>query len=242
MIDFLLDNPYIAIFVLYGLFSLLFGKKKKGAAEQAKQARGAARIAKGAGAQAQVTQAAGNEDAEVQAQASQVKYRSKIEEALRNAMKEADREFFEERPLAEERPAGKPLQPKTVTPAGMVDSAKADPFAFHSVMSGGEMSGGEKGKIDYDLTGVDYDTQKPDAFAFHEASAKPAEQEYHLTGFQAYHSAHGLSAEDRQKIAAGDVPAAFEAGPAFSVSNPAELRRAIIVQEVLGKPKALRKV
>lgn len=229
MIDFLIDNPFIAILIIYGLISLFTGKKKRQqAAAQKAQANGSkAKPAK-------------------QSQVQQETHRSKIEDVLRNAIEQADREFSGTKPLSSTSKA------KSVT-AGTGSTAKQgksadDPFAFHSLMHTEEPSQEtedyDKTAIDYDvtaqdydITGVDYDT-KQDAFAFHSATDKSAEKEYHLTSFTNFHSAHGLSAEDRRKFAEEEAAAAEGSSLGIDWNNPDDLRRAIIMQEVLGKPKA----
>jgi hypothetical protein len=226
ILEFLGDNWYLALLALYWVFSLLFGKKKKD--EQVKS-------------QPQAKKAAnqpvkGNQGAGAQAQAAQQKYRGRIEEALRNAMKEADPEFIGSRsPAASEQPS-----PTKIGAPVSMEAANADAFAFHSMMNRGEQATDyDHTAVDYDTTAIDYDTQKESAFAFHSATTKSADQEFHLTGFNKFHSAHGLSAEDRKRIEADDVAA--EAGPIFSLGSRDDLRRAIIIQEVFGKPKAMRK-
>lgn len=231
MIDFILDNPFIAILIIYGLISLFTGKKKKQQAAAKK-------------AQANGSEAKPAKQSQVQSETS----RNKIEDVLRNAIEQADREFTGTKLTSSASTT------KSVT-AGIGSTAKQgksadDPFAFHSLMHVEEPSQEtedyDKTAVDYDvtaqdydITGIDYDT-KQDAFAFHSVTNKPAEKEYHLTSFTKFHSAHGLSAEDRRVIAQGEAATADGSSLGIDWNNPDDLRRAIIMQEVLGKPKARR--
>jgi hypothetical protein len=230
MFDWIGDNTWVVVLVIYALYAI-FGKKKTATVKDVANQK--ATPVQGRKSNAQYQQGTMATATPPAATAPQEKYRSRIEEALRNAMQEADREFFETRPPSGEEPREKPLPPKIVA---IPETAKADedPFAFHSLMNGGE-----KGRIDYDLTSEDYD-KRNSAFAFHEAIAEPIEKEFHLTGFSGFHAAGGLTAAERRKAAGDDAYAEAASGPAFSIGNRDELLRAIIIQEVLGKPKARR--
>src|SRR4051794_4528840 len=94
MLDFLIDHPYILIFIFYGLISVLSAKKKVAQQKHLKQqAQAGGRARSPVGVQPAQPQLAGSQPARPQPRQEQ--FRSKIEEALRNAMKEADQEFVQ---------------------------------------------------------------------------------------------------------------------------------------------------
>jgi hypothetical protein len=229
-IEFIRHQPWwVLIAVLYFIISLLGGRKKK--AQQAAQQLAKARQ------QTQPQSQTQPQTRPVRAQAQQQpqqQFRSKLEEALRNAMQEADREFSQSGSPAGASSKEKPAPPKVV-PATTAQPSQDDAFAFHSLLNAPE-----KERVDYDKAATDYD-KKGNAFAFREAVSEPVDKEFHLSGFQGFHVAHGLSATERGRAAGEDAYAESDGGFSFSIGNADDLRRAIIIREVFGKPKALRR-
>lgn len=252
MLDFLLDNPVIAIIIISVLYSFFFGKKKKdGAGEAARAAR--------------------EEEPKQQSQLS------KVQQALKKAMEEAEQELNRNKQNKPLPPSVMP-EPTPSVPVARIEPAQRDPFAFRSVMSGENAPSLESRSQDYDLTAKDYDlttqdydhstkdydhtakdydieaedydlttksydtvapaSRSGDPFAYHAAIDKPAEVEYHLTGFQGFHEAQGLSVRDRASVEVQmrDQPPSF-----VLFTSPEDLRRAFVMREILDKPKALRR-
>lgn len=241
MIDFILDNPFILIFLLYGLVSLL--TKKKG--QQKTEARRTSATAR-------------REPATARSQPATTRPSTlaNVEQSLLRVMEQADREFSSRvsEPSAESAPlvSGPASTSKSST---VLESTKGDdPFAFRSLMHGGEsqrtsLEAGSKDydvdatdyditAKDYDVTAIDYDTQTS-GYGFHAAVDEPVEKEYHLTGFQEFHTGHGFTDKERER-AIGEAAYA-EVVPEVQVGfSPDDIRRAIVMQEILGKPRSRR--
>jgi hypothetical protein len=152
------------------------------------------------------------------------------EERLREALEEANRR----RAAA---PSVQQAQPVAATVAGRSD----DPFAFRSLMQNGPMDKDVRESADYDKTAVDYDTDSS-KFAFRSASAEPESKEYHLGGFQQFRSAGGMSVDQARPVVAEDAGQPDQATILVALlTRPEEIKRAVIMQEILGKPKSLRR-
>ncbi|MDB5034463.1 MAG: hypothetical protein JWQ98_1704 [Chlorobi bacterium] len=158
------------------------------------------------------------------------------EERLREALEEANRR----RAAASSEPA-RPLPASRVADSPVAANRSDDPFAFHSLMQSGPMEKGARAAVDYDTSATDYDADSS-KFAFRSASAEPESQEYHLGGFKQFRSAGGMSGDPVTPVAGQD---AVRPGQATILSallaNPEEIKRAVIMQEILGKPKSFRR-
>jgi|GEM_PF-7063135 len=219
MPDFFTDNPILVIVIIFVIVRLLRGnkgKKVEGTTPAVQQKRKGAPPRTGA-------------------------RRGRFEELkanLEDAMREADRQFSSSTTVPTEPVAAEMPRPMEL-PASSADS---DPYAFHSVMNRQEQRSTDLSRANYDATAVDYDTAG-DTFAFHSATRKPAEQEYHLTGFNSFRSASGLNRDPARRDAAGEpVAASPQHQPMMvAIDDPVVLRQAMIVREILDKPLALRR-
>jgi hypothetical protein len=153
-----------------------------------------------------------------------VEERQSFQERLDAALRQAEAARGEERTLITRTPPEdlrEPFQePQTRNSGG------DDPFAFHSLMEQPPPQ-----RTDYD--------QQAAAFGFRPAVEEPVEKEFHLTGFTGFQPVHGLSGTLRP---AGESESVPKEQPATLdlMQDPSELYRAVILSEVLGKPKALR--
>ncbi|MEO5929186.1 MAG: hypothetical protein ABIR47_04585 [Candidatus Kapaibacterium sp.] len=155
------------------------------------------------------------------------------EERLREALEEANRR----RAAASSVQQAQPAQPVVATVAGRSD----DPFAFHSLMQNGPMDNDVRSTIDYDKTAIDYDTDSSQ-FAFRSASAEPDSQEYHLGGFKQFRAGGVISGDSVAPVVVGDAGGPNQASILFALlARSEEIKRAVIMQEIFGKPKSLRR-
>jgi hypothetical protein len=150
--------------------------------------------------------------------------RQSFQERLDAALRQAEGERGGERTLITRTPPDAPQEP--FQEPRTRSSGGDDPFAFHSLMEQPPPQ-----RTDYDQQGA--------AFGFRPAVEEPVEKEFHLTGFTGFQPVHGLSGTLRP---AGESENAPKEQPATLdlMQDPAELYRAVILSEVLGKPKALR--
>ncbi len=244
MLKFLSEHPYVLILVIYILASL-FGKKKKPQAGGAKS--GATR-----GNTARTSRSA--EPAQTRPEASWTAgtmAQSNAEDSLRRVMEQADREFQRRQAGADAATSAQLAQMQQAVhdaaaqriasqqPAAQ-PAAKSDAFEFHSLLNKGRETGvADSSRKDYDITGIDYDTQST-AFGFHPVVAEPVEKEYHLTGFQGFQSAQAFNAGERDRAESERAYSAPIDVRADILGGPGDLRRAIILTEILGKPRSMR--
>jgi|GEM_PF-3507013 len=209
--EFLYDYPIVAIFLAYWVFNLLFGRKKGQKARKEPTPR-----------------------AVQQRNARKPQFREVVNR-LEQAVEEAQRKYGD---------ANRPDPPKNVqyvpaSPVATPPVAEPDPFAFHSLL---EPSARASEAIDYDIAAQDYDITG----ASYDAGAGPRvfpsatdDEAYHINSFRGFHMAHGLSSKDREAIDAEAVESTRSAVSSL-FSGPGDLRRAFIMQEILGPPKGLR--
>ncbi len=221
MPDFFTDNPILVIVIIFVLVRLLRGNKGKKTEEapavQQKQ-----------------------DGKRVRNSARRGRF-DELKASLEDAMREADRQFSSATaPSPESVP--EIVAPEMAQPMEQLAPAPSDPYAFHSVMNRQEQRSTDLSRANYDATAVDYDTAG-DTFAFRSATRKPAEQEYHLSGFNSFRSAGGITSDPVRVVAIGDsAPPLPEPGPLpVPIDDPVALRQAIIVREILDKPLALRR-
>jgi hypothetical protein len=209
MFRFLIENPIVAVFVLYALYRIFFARGSAEAAAKKEQAQRER-------AEALKTfreRAAGSSGTSLD---------KKMEEAIRR---------FEARASGSSGAgASTPVPPppvdrvKTVPPVEA--PAESGSYAFHSLMNR------TAPRRDYDLD--------PGAFNYRSAVDEPAEQEFHLKGFSGFRTAHGLGVA---QPAGEDVYDAAERFDAIQdiIGDRQSIRHAIIISEILGKPRALRR-
>lgn len=253
--DFLIDNPVIAIILISWLFSALFGKKnKEKRAEQKKATEKKAEQKKAAWKEAIA-------DAKNSPNSTFRNAISKLEEAI----DQAERNLNAKAQKAQAT-AGNPPKPKV--PVAVISppaSPAYDPYAFHSLTTSEDrtLEGRDYDSTakdydltadDYDLTAKDYDVavqnfdksvkgfdSDSDAYAFHLAGKGPAQRDFHQSNFRAFQSAHGLSKEDQTAGRdAYDRPSASKIASSL-FANRNDVRRAFIMQEILNRPRGLRR-
>ena len=238
--DFLQDNFWIILGVAIWLFSSLFGDKKKKAEQQAKRKELMEEAR-------QKRQAAGREV--VQKLQETAARSSETEGIVPNSLKaliaEAERRIQEGISEAEQ-PKAPAVQPKPAERqqirelVNMADAdfesfdampthdQKSDPFEFRS----------QTEKI---TERIDYDTQTK-AFDFAQPLNESIEQQYHTAGFQRFQSAHGFTHPGGKSQAVEAATVADDSGAYESAfSNTDDVRRIMILKEILDKPLALRR-
>jgi hypothetical protein len=238
MFDFFANNPVVVLAIIFVLIRLLRGSKgNKTAAQKDRPAPG--------GKQARLANLQELRDA-VERQSSSGrggKARAgrlgDLKAALEDAMREADRQFSAGDRTA---PADAGSTSPAEVPAALPSPAPADPYAFHSLMNRGEGAVADTSRVDYDTTATDYDT-RGDAFAFRSSSREPVDEEYHLKGFKKFRRAGGISTDPVKVRAVGeDVGVEDEGDPLLiAIADHDQLRRAVILQEILERPLALRR-
>jgi hypothetical protein len=174
--------------------------------------------------EAKLKQARQQVQPQMQQKVKNTSFQDRLEEAMRQAGISIDQGTLT---------TGQPSTsvPVTTAPSAAAASAPAadDPYAFHSASD--RIAERIPERVDYDL--------KQEAFEFHPVTREPVEQEYHLTGFSGFREAHGLSSLRRPAVQSGE-PAVQPAADLSLFRRPDDLRRAIIINEILGKPKSLR--
>lgn len=239
MFDFIVSHPYIIIVLIFWIVSQLAGRKKAAEKKQAAETR-----------RAQVAQARASRPpigtTAPTGSSSSNERLATAELSLKRVMEQADRQFFSSTSSAE---APVVLRASTDAPASATTSksntvlealgpgAKDDPFAFHSLLH--KDNDADAKRTDYDIKGIDYDTQTQ-AFGFHEAIKETTEQAFHLTGFQGFQSAQGLSLAERREVMSDAAYAEKNEGMNLGM-GPDDIRRAIVMREILDRPKALRR-
>ena len=88
---------------------------------------------------------------------------------------------------------------------------------------------------------ADYDLNK-ESFAFHNALNETTEQEFHLKGFTGFHTAQGLSHDSPILSPQRQDAEAQEGGVPDFLGVEGGLQRAVILNEILGRPRALRRI
>lgn len=220
MLDFLFDNPFLLVILLFWLFSAIFGKKKGKAGEK------------------------GNAVAEPKQNRRQVPRKERYRELMEQLEGQLN-----PRPANTARTITV-AEPAVVAPPAPVPVPQAsDPYAFHSA-SGLESRPGPAASesLDYDLSATDYDTAiegrigRGGGYEYRPTIDEPEEEEYHLKGFREFQAAHGLTEKDRVEVKVAEPTARRNSAPAIAslLANPDELRRAFLLQEIFGKPKGLR--
>ncbi len=215
MLDFLFDNPFLLVILLFWLFSAIFGKKKQKAGEKGT-----------AVAEPKPGRKGGSR-----------------KERYRELMEQLEGQF--NTGAAATSGATVVAEPVAVPPPVAVPApAASDPYAFHTA-SGLESRPGPAASesLDYDLSSTDYDTRlERGSYEYRSPINEPEEQEYHLAGFREFQAAHGLTEKDRMAAAADEPAARRDPVPAIAslFASPEELRRAFLLQEIFGKPKGLR--
>ena len=220
MLDFLFDNPFLLVILLFWLFSTIFGKKKQKAGEKGTTVAETKPDRKGG--------------------TRKERYRELMEQLegqLNAGTASTSRTIAVAEPVAVAPPPAVPAPPAS------------DPYAFHSA-SGLESRPGPapSESIDYDISATDYDTpleggsRRGGSYEYRPTIDEPEEQEYHLTGFREFHAAQGLTEKDRMEVKSAEPAARRASVPAIDslFASPDELRRAFLLQEIFGKPKGLR--
>ncbi len=238
MFDFIVSHPYVIIVLIFWIVSQLAGKKKAAEKKQAAETR-----------RAHVAQARGSRQpagTTAPAASSSNERLATAELSLKRVMEQADRQFFSSAPPVEsttvqrvstDAPASAATSKSNTVLEALGPGAKDDPFAFHSLLHKDEDA--DANRTDYDIKGIDYDTQSQ-AFGFREAIKETTEQAFHLSGFQGFQSAHALSQAERREVMSDAAYADRNEGMNL-VMGPDEIRRAIVMREILDKPKALRR-
>lgn len=246
--DFLIDNPVIAIILITWIFSALFGKKnkEKKAAEKAKQKEKLANAT--AGTKSPFRDAI-----------------SKLEEAIDQAERKAETPKPPKVPKKAKAPVSQPAPETQIARISAPAERSSDPYAFRSLfkpedrtLEGKDYDSTAKDydltADDYDLTAKDYDVTvknydasvkgfdgSSDSYAFHSVTKQPAKQDYHLTNFRAFQAAHGLSKQERAEGRHQPARPSTASLAASLFSSPTDVRRAFIMQEILNRPRALRR-
>lgn len=240
LFDFIVSHPYIIILLIFWIVSQLVGKKKVAEKKQAAEAR-----------RAQIVQERATRPpigTTAPAASSSNERLATAELSLKRVMEQADREFFTATPAAD-TPSGIPVATAATSKSNTVlealgPGAKDDPFAFHSLLHKDDDADAKRTDydikgIDYDIKGIDYDTQSQ-GFGFREAIKETTEQAFHLSGFQGFQSAQGLSQSDRRDVMSDAAHAVKNEGM-YLAMGPDDIRRAIVMREILDRPKALRR-
>jgi hypothetical protein len=208
---FLSKNPVAAIFIAWFLYRFFFGGKNK---------------AKKAQEQQQAEMKAGG--------ARKKSFQERLEEALKEAQpatqpgaRSGQQTLLESTRAPVPQRVEMKAPPERPTPPQVAPVA-TDPFAFHS------LTGQTVNRTDYDLN--------KEAFAYHDALNEPVEQAFHLKGFTGFHEAHGLSHESPiMSPKPSDDDSQQTSGLTELVGADGGLRRAIILNEILGRPRSLRR-
>lgn len=251
--EFLIDNPVIAIILISWLFSVLFGKKNKEKKEEQKKIAEQKAAEKKAARKAAIAEATATANATARSPFRDAL--SKLEEAIDQAEKNFNATAQKAQAPARTKSARKVPVAVISPPAPAKQSS--DPYAFHSLMNpeGRTLEGKDYDSTvkDYDLTADDYDLTvksfdsaargfetNTDAYAFRSVTKPPAKRDFHTSNFRAFQIAHGLSKQDR--VASPDTYGTRSASSiaASLFSNPNDVRRAFIMQEILNRPRGFR--
>jgi hypothetical protein len=217
LLYFITKNPVAAIFVAWFLYRFFFGGKNKANKAQEQQ------------------------HAQMKAGGTRKKsFQERLEEALKEAQSAAQPNARSGQPTlletaraAVQQPARQAVPQPVVTSVTTGTSPQSasgtnDPFAFHSLMSQ------KQERADYDLN--------KEAFAFHNPLNETTEQEFHLKGFTGFHTAQGLSHESPIMSPQPQGTKAQESRVPDFLGVAGGLHRAIILNEILGRPRALRRI
>ncbi len=235
----IMGHPVILMAIVFFVLRILFGGKKGGPEAQARREQLQRERAEALKAiRARNTPDAGSLPDRVREAVAELERHSRpaAESAPRRATTAARRgrdittSASAERPLPS--PSRSPMPVRSAEPLRSIDqempAGDRDPFAFRSL-------GVQRPTRDYDLD--------PGAFDFRAPIAEPTEQAFHLKGFSGFHSARGLTGNERQSAAGSDVydeQSRFDAIQE-TLGDLDSIRRAIIISEILGRPKALRR-
>jgi len=213
LLYFLTKNPVAAIFIAWFLYRFFFGGKNKAKKAQEQQ-------------QAQMKAGEGRKKS----------FQERLEEALKEAQsatqpnaQSGQQTLLESTRVAVQQPVERKVTPARTSPAPQVSSEANDPFAFHS------LTGQTVKRTDYDLN--------KESFAYHDAINEPVEQAFHLKGFTGFHEAHGLShGSSIMSPKPSDEESQQSSGVPDFLGGDGGMRRAIILNEILGRPRALRRL
>ncbi len=204
MIDFLFDNPFLVVILLFWVLNALFGKKKPKAVQEK---------------------------------------RGHVAEPAKQSLKERFREEMErfEREAGMNAGSGSTV---SVTHIEQVPSPVGVNVVSSTSYSGGAVQQEEQfAWDDSDDGSIREKDASGDVFAYRSAIQEPTERQYHLSGFRDFHLAGGLTEEDRTLLAENGLGDSDGPAPAAAIarflSERSEIRRAMLLQEVLGRPKAL---
>jgi hypothetical protein len=238
MFDFFANNPVVVLAIIFVLIRLLRGSKGNKPAAQKGAAASGGKKARLANLE-ELRDAVERQSSSGRGGKARASRLGDLKAALDDAMREADRQFSSGDRTA---PADAGGTPRAEAPAALPSPASADPYAFHSLMNKEEGAVADTSRVDYDTTATDYDT-KGDAFAFRSSSREPVDEEYHLKGFKKFKRAGGLTTDPVKVRAVGeDVGVEDDSDPLLiAMADHDQLRRAVILQEILERPLALRR-
>jgi hypothetical protein len=217
--DFLTDNPVAAIFIFWFLYRFFFGGGDKTKKALEKQRAEMQKM----GAKAET--------------GGKVTFQQRLEEALRQAQQAAqpERTRMTEEPVRSELPQPRPAMsaptmldaPTILEQYSQEKSADGtnDSYAFHTAT---------KGPGD----GIDYDLNS-EPFSYHAPLNETEAQTFHLAGFSGFHEAHGLGHYGTKTLTEGAPTEESQSEP-LNLFGDGDLRRAIILHEILGRPRAMR--
>lgn len=240
--DFLQDNFWIILGVAIWLFSSLFGDKNKKAEKEAKRkelmekARQQRQAAKG----------------EVSRQFQEIAARqSETEGSIPNSLKaliaEAERRIQEGISEAEppkpspSAPPKKPAERQQIRE--LVNMPNADFESFDAMPTADQRSKPFefRSQTENVTERIDYDTQTQ-SFGFNEPIKEPVDQQYHTSGFQSFHAAHGFTHPGgKSRIVEAATVDEEHSDYEGVFSNTDDVRRIMILKEILDKPIALRR-
>lgn len=232
----------IILGILFWLFSSLFGDKNKKAEKEAKQkelmekARQQRQAAKG----------------EVKRQFQEIAARqSETEGSIPNSLKaliaEAERRIQEGISEAEQPKATSPVTPAKPSERQqireLVNMPDADFESFDATPTADQRSNPFefRSQTEKVTERIDYDTQTR-SFGFNEPIKETVDQQYHTSGFQNFHAAHGFThpgGKSRIVEAATVDEEHSEYEGVFN--NTDDVRRIMVLKEILDKPIALRR-
>jgi hypothetical protein len=216
VLEFLSDYPFVVFLAIYALVRLLKGGKK-GAAD-AKAPTAASPAVEEAKRRALARQAASAKPFDQRLEELALRFEQKLSEnAAVPTVRTGPRE-----PLVA---IGEPMLPERAS----LEAASLEIGSVEEVLpSEAFVEPARRERGSFDLNG--------DAFEFHPTIDEPEAKAFHLDTFAGFHTATG------QRVETASVEAINEAAPLFDelFGDGDELRRAFVLSEILGKPRALR--
>ena len=253
MFDFLFDNPIVFIAVIFALSRLLKGKKK--AAEKATSERPVART-NPAAEEARRRAAARADGAATEAptldqrlEQLALDWQAKIEGKTSPQMVTSPGEPIaaagDPRPVSTSGIAATPLAAASRRAASLESTSLESTSLDTRSLESGSLDAGSLESAGLDAGSLEASSADPrwiestssDAFNYHAAIQESESKAYHLDSFTGFHSATGTRTGGR---AEGGALEEIDAAGASLFTSEEDLRRAFILGEVLGRPRAHR--